>query len=349
MACAMILPKPIRVAGGGLAGLTLGTVLRRQGAPVTVFEAGRYPRHKVCGEFISGRGVDMLRGLGLESRLVSAGARWARRVAFYTAGCHPVRQALPRPALCISRHQLDQLLAHEFTSAGGDLRTGVRLDEDHPAGVVVATGRRRQTVVGDWRWFGLKAHATNVTLEADLEMHCFANGYVGLCRFEDHVNVCGLFRRRAVYPEPMGDWRQQLRGPAGSILAQRLGHAVFIDSTFCSVAGLSLVPQCEAPGPECAVGDALFYTPPATGNGMSLAFESGALAAEFLVPYTRGEVTWESARSRLAEECDRRFGSRLRRAHHLHRILFSPPLRHWTFRLAGSCAPLGRLFFNLTR
>ena len=49
-------PKGITIVGGGLAGLTLGIALRQQQVPVTVWEAGRYPRHRVCGEFISGSG-----------------------------------------------------------------------------------------------------------------------------------------------------------------------------------------------------------------------------------------------------------------------------------------------------
>ena len=47
--------KPITIVGGGLAGLTLGIGLRQCGVAVTVHEAGHYPRHRVCGEFISGR------------------------------------------------------------------------------------------------------------------------------------------------------------------------------------------------------------------------------------------------------------------------------------------------------
>ena len=52
--------KPITIVGGGLAGLTLGIGLRQRGVPVTIWEAGRYPRHRVCGEFISGNGQAVL-------------------------------------------------------------------------------------------------------------------------------------------------------------------------------------------------------------------------------------------------------------------------------------------------
>ena len=60
--------KPITIIGGGLAGLTLGIGLRQLGAPVTIWEAGRYPRHRVCGEFISGNGQAVLQRFGLLAR-----------------------------------------------------------------------------------------------------------------------------------------------------------------------------------------------------------------------------------------------------------------------------------------
>ena len=64
--------KPISIIGGGLAGLTLGIGLRRRGIPVTVREASHYPRHRVCGEFISGRGQDVLVRLSLHETFVRA-------------------------------------------------------------------------------------------------------------------------------------------------------------------------------------------------------------------------------------------------------------------------------------
>ena len=78
-------PKPIIIVGGGLAGLTLGVGLRQQGVPVTVWESGRYPRHRVCGEFISGRGQAALDRLGLLPRVMAAGARAAETERHHAA------------------------------------------------------------------------------------------------------------------------------------------------------------------------------------------------------------------------------------------------------------------------
>ena len=55
----------IEIIGGGLAGLSLGIALRRAGVPVALHEAGAYPRHRVCGEFIAGLEGSTIERLGL--------------------------------------------------------------------------------------------------------------------------------------------------------------------------------------------------------------------------------------------------------------------------------------------
>src|SRR6185436_1235589 len=111
----------------GLAGLTLGIGLRRHGLPVSVLEAGRYPRHRVCGEFISGRGLQTLANLDLLEPLVQAGARRAATAAFFLPGrLNAPARGLESDALCISRFELDSVLARTFQEAGGDLRENTR-------------------------------------------------------------------------------------------------------------------------------------------------------------------------------------------------------------------------------
>ena len=46
--------RTVEIIGGGLAGLSLGLGLRARGIPVRLIESGFYPRHRVCGEFITG-------------------------------------------------------------------------------------------------------------------------------------------------------------------------------------------------------------------------------------------------------------------------------------------------------
>jgi 2-polyprenyl-6-methoxyphenol hydroxylase-like FAD-dependent oxidoreductase len=321
--------KPITILGGGLAGLTLGLSLRREGVPVTVYEAGHYPRHRVCGEFISGLGLQVLARLELLEPFRQAGAIPGNTAAFVTRGlCSPPRRLDP-PALCLSRWTMDALLAKRFRAAGGDLFPGERRREPTNAeGLVCATGRMPLASKNGCRWFGLKIHARNVPIAADVEMHVFPHGYVGLSRVEGGaVNVCGLFIRPINAPEATSPSRELLRGPANSLLAYRLADAVFDDNSFCAVGGLGLHPRRAAGRSECCVGDALTMIPPVTGNGMSMAFEAADLATVPLAAYSRGKLSWRDARASIAYACDQAFRRRLAWATWLQSLMFSPLAR----------------------
>jgi len=345
--------RHITIIGGGLAGLSLGLGLRQRGVPVTVHEAGRYPRHRVCGEFICGRGVAVLERLGLLARCQEAGAVWARTAMFVRgAQCSPVRQ-LPQPALCISRHALDALLAASFAESGGELR----LEDRRPpaetgAGVVQASGRQAPAAERASRWFGVKAHVTGrcpVPLAADLEMHVSSRGYVGVNRINGgETNVCGLLRAANEGPRPESrlDW---LRGDEDSLLQGRLRTAEFDPDSFCSVGGLCLRPRRAADQKECRIGDALTMTPPVTGNRMSMAFESAELAMEPLAAYSEGRVDWPEARRLIAERCDAAFARRLAWARLAQALMTShtvpAALAPWLLRSGW----LWRFMFNRTR
>lgn len=318
---------PIRIIGGGLAGLTLGIALRKREIPVTIHEAGDYPRHRVCGEFISGHGLKVLDALGLKDAFLGAGAVEARSATFFAGNVSsPIHQLSPA-ALCLSRFAMDKLLADEFRKLGGELRREERWNGEDSEGLVHANGRRLKTVENGWRWFGLKVHARNVSPLAGLEMHLFKNSYIGICQLGDGgVNICGLFRRNGREPVTQNGF-DLLRGEPGSILRERLSPARFDEDSFCSVAGLSLRPRRAASASEVCIGDALTMIPPVTGNGMSLAFESAHLAAGPLVAFARGEIAWSDARRQVARLCDEAFARRLRWADWLQRLMFSPLAR----------------------
>jgi len=343
--------KPITIVGGGLAGLALGIGLRRQGVPVTIYEAGHYPRHRVCGEFVSGRGQQFLERLGLGQLLAAAGAVPARTVAFFSTNqASPVR-SLPFPALCLSRWQMDARLAEAFRSLGGELHEGRRANASAAGeGWVRANGRRLASDSAEPRWFGLKIHARNVPLGADLEMHVSSRGYVGLCRVEHgEVNVCGLFRRDPADASAPTAGRQLLLGLPGSLLQQRLSGAEFDEASFCAVAGLSLAPVRAAVRPEVCVGDALTMIPPVTGNGMSMSFESAEIALGPLTEWSRGAGTWLEAQCAIARQCDQRFARRLFWARQVQTLILSVPLQNSLVALARWQPWLWRLAFAGTR
>lgn len=341
--------NPITIVGGGLAGLTLGIGLRQHGVPAVVWEAGHYPRHRVCGEFISGHGQEVLSRMGLIPLLQAAGGRLAHNAAFFDSGCEVLPRPLPRPAFCISRHVLDHRLATEFERLGGELRTGVRWRGVDGLGVAHASGRRVEPVVGGYRWIGLKAHAKNVALAADIELHFLPNGYVGLCQLAGGiVNACGLFRSRLAIPDLSNRWRAWLAGPEASLLHERLATARFDAATFCAVAGLDTRPRM-AKAADCRIGDALTMIAPMTGNGMSMALESAELATPSLVEFSQGRLSWSEAKAQISRACNARFRRRLHCAAWLQELLFYPRLRRGVMQVVAHSEPAGNLLFKLTR
>ena len=344
------MPERITIVGGGLAGLTLGIALRQQGALVTVWESGHYPRHRVCGEFISGRGQTTLARLGLLNGIRSAGTGTALSTAFFIGKARVATHPLPQAALCISRFVLDEWLANEFLRLGGELHTGTRYTGKFGPGIVRAVGRRPEPVVDDWRWFGLKVHVSGVALDADLEMHLLEGGYVGLCRLPGgQVNVCGLFRSATSVPDLGTRWREWLGGPTDSALHLRMAGAHFDEPSFCCVAGLNLSSQRAVGRRDWCVGDALTMIPPMTGNGMSMAFESAELAVHPLLKFSHGELAWEHAQREYAGKCDKTFGPRLRWGAWLQWAMLLPPARTVLSLLAKHSETCWRGIFERTR
>lgn len=287
--------REVTIIGGGVAGLSLGLMLARNQRQVRIIEAGNYPRHKVCGEFLSGAGIEILNSMDLPLNVT-----FARSVLFASGKSIAIKQ-LPSPAVCLSRYQLDHALAKAFMEAGGKLQTNTRWTNGF-ANVIRATGRLIQKSSSGWRYLGLKAHALNVTLEADLELYFGRDYYVGLCRIEEgKVNVCGLFRSKSVWE---GNPLERLRASAN-----RLEQAKFIEESFCSVAGFAF--QEELGTNDISIGDAFGMIPPFTGNGLSIALESAAIAAQHL---DDGDIN---------QALRKAFSSRVRTAKLLQKGMFS--------------------------
>jgi 2-polyprenyl-6-methoxyphenol hydroxylase-like FAD-dependent oxidoreductase len=217
-------------------------------------------------------------------------------------------------------------------------------------GWVRATGRRVAAESAPAKWIGLKAHARKVSLAADLEMHFFPDGYVGLCRLPaGEVNVCGLFALRQPIPQLAAQWPEILSGPAGSGLRERLRTAEFDHASFSAVSALDLTPTAGQPTDECSIGDALTMIPPVTGNGMSMAFESAHWAAAPLAAYSRGELAWAATRQTIARQCANGFAGRLRWAAWFQRQLMHAGRRELLLRVGNGSDWLWRLCFAKTR
>ncbi len=339
--------RELTIAGGGLAGLSLAAGLARRGVRVTVLEAGRYPRHRVCGEFISGVPGAVFERLGIDDLFADAlrhrSVRWCERGREFHRG------ELPEAALGISRHELDERLRRRVLECGGVVRAGERARPEAREGLVWAAGRRPKP--GGGRWLGLKVHARlESVMEADLEMHAGRNGYTGLARVEEGwVNVCGLFRAGEKTGASGGDLLPALLAAGGNTaLAEALRAAPLRAGSFTSVAGFEFGRQPPLPGLP-VIGDAESMIPPFTGHGMAMAFISAECALEPLTEWARGSRDWADTTALLHRVLRRRFARRLACARFLHPFLLGPAGQSVLFSLGTLRLLPFRLLYALVR
>jgi flavin-dependent dehydrogenase len=315
---------PVRIVGGGLAGLSLGIALRRAGVPAEIHEAGDYPRHRVCGEFIAGLDDATIAKLGIGDALADAGRH--RHVTWFWHDRIVCRHALPLPARAISRFALDARLADLFTSSGGHLVTHTRKTlPPNRVGWVDAGGRKPS---GASPWIGLKLHARDLPTNDDLELHLGDGAYVGLSAVEDGwINVCGLFRRRpGLRVERDQGLDTYLRASGLRPLAERLAAATIQPGSASAVAGFAFARRvAETEG--LRLGDAGGMIPPFTGNGMAMAFTGAALALDPLVAWSRGGDSWERATRCIRDSLRHEFRLRLASAAALHPFLLNRSLQ----------------------
>jgi flavin-dependent dehydrogenase len=318
-----IMKREVTIAGGGLAGLSLAAGLARFGVPVTVLEAGEYPRHRVCGEFLSGLPAWVAESLGVADLLEDA--RRHRRVRWMDEGRVFFEGSLPEPALGISRFVLDERLMRRARECGAVVRTGARATPEPREGLVWAAGRRRVRG-GRGSWMGVKVHARLQGMTgADLEMRGGTTGYAGLARVEDGwVNVCGLFRTDRAAPAIKGAERLPTLIEAGGDveLAAALREAPWRENSFCGVAGFEFGPQPVTPG-LAVIGDSESIVPPFTGHGMAMAFIAAEAAIKPVLAWSAGRASWLEACERLRAALRERFARRLLAAAWMHPVLLS--------------------------
>lgn len=331
--------KPVRIIGGGIAGLALGIALRQKSIPVTVLEAGDYPRHKVCGEFLAGLKSTTIEILGLSG--IFAEALQLESTRWYNGDQSVMQAVLPGKALGLSRYHMDACMAARLVELGGELRTRTRVQgsPETREGELMATGRRPSR---ESDWLGLKCHLRGFRLESDLELHIGEGCYLGISRIEgNRVNLCGLFRRRrALRAKPPDLQRAYIRACGLQELSERLQHAETVAGSQCSVSALSYASGKSVTG---SLGDQYAMIPPFSGNGMTMALESAECALEPLTRYCRGELEWRATLNTIQEMLIKRFCLRLRSARLMHPFFCNSHLRGLLVRGARS----GLLPFNL--
>lgn len=291
------------VIGAGPAGSAAAISAARRRLRVVLLESGRYPRHKVCGEFVSAEAAEVLRYLGI-SHLLNPAPRIAL-ARLHSRGTM-VSMHLSDPAYSIPRFQLDDVLWNAAAEEGIDCRletaTSVsRADESftvatssgtiHARAVINASGRwsriSADTAHRGPAWIGLKAHFAAETDDA-VDLYFFNNGYCGVQAVAPGVlNACALVRQGTVR-----DLKDVFAQDAA--LCARASRWKQTTETFAT-APVYLGFRSPIRDGIFQVGDAAGFVDPFVGDGISLALRSGVLAGRTVLSDSNYAALYENA------------------------------------------------------
>jgi flavin-dependent dehydrogenase len=290
---------------------------------VLVLDKDEFPRHKVCGEFISFESTRLLESLLPEMH----GFPRIQRVRLLR-GDDVYEGTLRASALSISRYELDALLLDAARKGSEEVRTRCRVlavvprddgfaiesdgGEFRARHVVNAAGRwselREDRSLPDERWIGIKQHFAEAEPLASTDLYFFAGGYCGVQPIApDRVNVSALVKAQAA--RTMSEVIVQARA-----LTQRSHGWTPVTGPITTAPIVFGPPQPVSRG-MAHVGDAAAFIDPFLGDGIAIALQTGALAAKCLV---QGGV------ERYRGEYMRRVAPALRRAAFLRKLSGSP-------------------------
>ncbi|RJE87549.1 NAD(P)/FAD-dependent oxidoreductase [Paenibacillus sp. 1011MAR3C5] len=115
----------VAVLGAGVAGSAAAKSLASQGWNTVLLDRQRFPRHKVCGEFLSPESQETLSRLGLLDAVHALSPSVITSTSLYLESGGVIRLPLPGAALGISRYRLDACFHQEAAAAGACIREGV--------------------------------------------------------------------------------------------------------------------------------------------------------------------------------------------------------------------------------
>ena len=334
----------VLIIGGGLAGLTSAIHLSQKGLKVILIEKSDYPRHKVCGEYISNEILPYLLWLGADiSKLNPTNIT---QFEFTTNTGKAAMAKLPLGGFGISRYALDHFLYQKALennctiiketvtnfSFDNDVFTVITPNKILTAKIVLgAFGKRsnidqvldRDFIHKKSPWLAIKAHYSGDLNNNLVALHNFNGGYCGVSKVENNsINICYLadYATFKQYKN-IEDYQQNV------LYKNKHLKAIFESSTLLfdkpiTISQISFDKKQPVENHILMIGDTAGLIHPLCGNGMAMAIHSAKIASELILDYySNNPISRELLEKKYTKEWNLHFGKRIYMGRILAQIL----------------------------
>ena len=325
----------IIIIGGGLAGLVSAIHLSKAGLSVILIEKNEYPKHKVCGEYISNEVLPYLQQLGADP--LTTGAKKISRFLLSTTRGKTIEIKLPLGGFGVSRFTLDYFLLQKalqnncivlqdtvmdvhFTN--DKFQATTKEGNEISAKIVIgAFGKRSNLDITLDRTFiknrspfvGVKTHMQGNFPDDLVALHNFDGGYCGVSQVENgNLNVCYLanyksfqqyknieaFNKAVLYKNPH--------------LKNIFENATPVFEQPLTISQISFSDKTTVQDHILMCGDAAGMIHPLCGNGMAMAIHSAKIASELIVEYFEKKIrSRQELESLYNKQWNKEFKSRI--------------------------------------
>ena len=304
---------PVLIVGGGLAGLSAAIHLAKAHVKVMVIEKNNYPKHKVCGEYISNEVLPYLQFLGLD--VFKLGAQKIDTFELSTPNNNLIKAPLPLGGFGISRYVLDNALSKKAQQQGvtilQDTVTDIQFSNNvfsittknngifHAKIVLGAYGKRAALDVTLNRGFikqkspflAIKMHVKGNFPNTKVALHNFKGGYCGVSKVENNtINLCYIttFEAFKKYKD-IDDFQKEVVFK-NTYLKTIFENTTPIFEAPLTISQISFSKKNPVENHVIMCGDTAGMIHPLCGNGMSMAIRSAQMASELIIDYLDGKI-----------------------------------------------------------
>ena len=327
------------IIGGGLAGLCNAIHLSKLGKKVLLIEKNEYPKHKVCGEYISNEVLPYLDFL--EVNPFDFGAVRINKFQLSTTKSNIISAKLPLGGFGISRYTLDLVLSEKAKENGVMILQDTVLDvtflkdffqvETKQNSIftskiaIGAFGKRslldvkmgRNFIQKKSPYLGVKIHVKGNFKEDLVALHNFKGGYCGVSKVENNaINLCYITNYATFKKyKNIADFQEQV------VFKNRFLKEIFQNSEAIfekplSISQISFETKKPVENHVLMCGDSAGMIHPLCGNGMSMAIQSAQLVSKLILNYFNGEIeTRKELEKQYIRQWNRKFGLRLKAGH----------------------------------